>query len=172
MSESIVERIAAWHASAIAEITVANGYQQTLSVTRPQKMSLDRQSIKDLTTFCFLSAGDDAVIKECETLDTAAPTITWWQQFETLVYVLGSVGDATLAVDTRLLRIVGDIHKRIGVELAAHADSDGPYCDGLAGAIDLLPWSIGVSEEDQCTVIEVPIRIKYSVLTQNPYGQT
>ena len=40
MSESILERIALWHAAAVAEITVAGGYQQTLSVTRPQELEI------------------------------------------------------------------------------------------------------------------------------------
>lgn len=170
MSESILEQIAVWHAAAIAGITVANGYHEDLHASRSEEELLAGNTITDLSTLCALSAGDDAVLKDSETLDAAEPTTSWWQRFDAFVHVLGQAGTA-LAVDQRITRVVADIHKRIGVEFAAQAATDGPYCGGLADAIELLPWEIGVSLEGLCTIVNVPVRIKYTVLTRDPYQQ-
>jgi hypothetical protein len=170
MSESILEQIAIWYAAALAEITIAAGYHQTLQVWRPNEIEFDGTAIKDLTTLCTLGAGDGAVTLDSETLDESAPTTTWWQRFDATVWLLHAAS-ITPAVDTRITRIVADIHARIGVELAAQAATDGPYCGGLADAIELLPWEIGVLVDDNCTLLNVPIRIKYTVLTRDPYSQ-
>jgi hypothetical protein len=170
MSESILEQIAVWHLAMISSITVAAGYQETLVGSRSEEEFLDGDTLRDLSVLCALSAGDGAVVKDCETLDVVAPVTAWWQRFDAFVYVLGR-GSTALAVDNRLTRIVADVHKRLGVEMAAHADTDGPYCDGLADALELLPWEIGVSADGVCTVVNVPVWIKYRVLTRDPYSQ-
>jgi hypothetical protein len=170
MSESILEQIAAWLKSALAGITVAAGYHQTLSVSRSMEEFLAGRALTDLSMLVALSGVDGAVAKISETLDTDHPTITWWQRFDLFVHVLGRVGTA-LGEDTRIARIVADIHKRLGVELAAHVATDGPYCGGLADAIELLPWEIGVSPTAVCTVVNVPVGIRYTVLTHNLYQQ-
>lgn len=170
MSESILEQIAAWYAAALAGITQAAGYHQTLQVWRPNEIEFDGTAIKDLTTICALGAGDGAVVKDSETLDTDDPAITWWQRLDATIYLLHAAS-ITPALDTRITRTVADIHTRIGVELAAQAATDGPYCGGLAQAIELLPWEIGVLVEDACTLLNVPVRIKYTVLTRDPYSQ-
>lgn len=170
MAESILEQIAAWLETAVAGITVAAGYQQTLTASRSMEKFLAGEAITDLSVLVALSSEDGAVVKNSETLDTIDPTTTWWQRFDLFVHVLGA-GGTGLDEDTRITRIVADVHKRLGVELAAYAATDGPYCGGLADAIELLPWEIGVSPVAVCTVCNVPIRIKYTVLTRDPYSQ-
>ncbi len=170
MSESILERIAVWHLAAINSVTVANGYQNILVGTRAGEKLIAGEPIGDLTTLCCLAADEDAVVKASETLDDVDPTTTWWQRFDAYVHLLGQAGTG-VTEDNRVTRIVADIQKRIGVEMAAHKDTDGPYCDGLADALALLAWEIGVSAVYNCTVVNVPVRIKYTVLTRNPYAQ-
>lgn len=154
----------------IASVTTANGYQQTLLASRSMESFYDGDAVADLSVLCALSSGSDAVVKVSETLDADDPVTTWSQRFDAFVHILGRGGDA-VAEDNRITRIVADVHKRIGVELAAQKATDGPYCGGLADAIDLLPWDIGVSQDLQCTLVNVPIRIQYRVLTRDPYTQ-
>ena len=75
MSESILERIAQWHLAAVAAVTVANGYQQTLVPVRTNEAFLSGEAITDLSVLCSL--GDGAAEKVRETLDVAGPAITW-----------------------------------------------------------------------------------------------
>jgi len=170
MADSILEQIAQWHLAMINSITVANGYQQTLVGTRSGEAVLDGDTARDLSALSVLSGAEDAVTMDDETLDDVNPTSTWWQQFDTFVYVIGR-GTTALAVDNRITRIVADIQKRIGVELAAQAATDGPYCGGLAKAIELLPWQIIGFDDAHCALAIVPVRIKYRVLTRDPYSQ-
>lgn len=170
MADSILEQIAVWHLAAINGVTVANGYQNTLTATRAGEQLIAGEPIEDLTTLCALAADEDAVQKVDETLDTIDPTTTWSQRFDAYVHLLGQAGTG-VTEDERITRIVADVHKRIGMELAAQRATDGPYCSSLADAIELLPWEIGVSVVYNCTVVNVPVRITYTVLTNDPYSQ-
>ncbi len=163
MPESILEQIAAWHAAALAGITTANGYQQNLQVWRPDDLEVDGTAIKDLTTICSLG--------ECvEDHQRTSGKYFWRQTFEAWVHLLGSAS-ITPAVDTRITRVVADIHKRIGLELADAVTNKGRYCGGLAYRIDLLPWEIGVAQELNCTIVAVPVAIAFEVLAGDPYSQ-
>jgi hypothetical protein len=169
MPDPIVEQIAQWLLTALGDITVAGGYQQTLAFSRSIEKFLDGEAIGDLDTLLAFSAENDAVVKEAETFDKENPITIWWQRFDCFVHVVGTPGVA-IAQDNRISRIVADIHKRMGVELAAHK-ADDVYCGALAQGIDLPPWAITTSPIAVCTVVIVPIRIKYTVLTRDPYSQ-
>jgi hypothetical protein len=163
MSESILERLALWHAAAVAEITEANGYHQTLSVTRAEELEISGSPRADLTAIVCLG--------ECsEDRQRTSGKVFWRQVFDTFVLVLGK-GGTDLAVDNRITRIVADIHARIGRELAAAAGNRGRYCDQLAYRIDLLPWDIGVLEKHDATLVAVPVALAFDVCADNPYSQ-
>lgn len=169
MSESILEQLALWHLAAVNDVTVANGYQQTLVGSRSEEEFLDGDAIGDLSVFCALSASDEAVRKESETVDLGGTKIIWIQRFDAFVHVLGR-GGTDLAVDNRITRIIADVHKRMGIERAAVRDNAGKCCDGKADWIDLLPWEIGVSPTGVCTVVNVPVAIRFEVDANNPYS--
>jgi len=169
MAESILEQIAQWHLAAIGSITVANGYQQTLVASRSEEEFLDGQAITDLSVLCALSAADDAVVKESETIDNTGSKIIWRQRFDAFVHLTGRSTTA-LAVDNRITRIVADTHKRMGVERSALRTNGGTCCGGLAMWIDLLPWEVGVSPTGICTVVNIPVAITYEVDANNPYS--
>jgi hypothetical protein len=168
MSESILEQIAVWHLAMISSITVANGYQQTLTGSRSEEEFLDGDTLRDLSVLCALSAGDGAVEPDGQDL-AADGKSRWVQRFDAFVFVLGR-GSTALAVDNRITRIVADVHKRIGVEVAAARAVPRLYCGGLVYALELLPWEIR-SPDGVCTVVNVPLRFGYEVQTQNPYAQ-
>jgi len=169
MSESILEQLAVWHLAAINGITVANGYHQDLVGSRSEEEFIDGDALRDMSVLCALSAADDAVRKESETLDNTGAKIIWWQRFDAFVHVLGR-GTTALAVDNRITRSVADIQKRIGIERAALRTNAGKCCGGLAQWIDLLPWEIGVSPIAICTVVNVPVVIRFEVDANNPYS--
>lgn len=169
MSESILEQLALWHLAAVGSITVANGYHQTLVASRAEEEFLDGDAIRDLSVLCCLSSGEDAVVKEFETLDNSGPKIGWIQRLDAFVHVLGA-GSTDLAVDNRITRIVADVHKRFGVERAALRTNGGILCGGLATWIDVMPWEIGISPTGVCTVVNVPVLIRFTVDANNPYS--
>jgi hypothetical protein len=166
MSESILEQIAAWHAAEIATVTVANGYQETLTVTRPEDLFADGESIKDLATICELGDCTEDADPDIE----HGGRLYWRQVFHTWVHLAGA-GSTGLTVDKRITRIVADIHKAIGVEITAAQHAHRPYCSSLAYRIDLLPWQIGVLEGLSVTLVDVPIAIAFAVLETDPYSQ-
>ncbi|MDD2777964.1 MAG: hypothetical protein RBT66_07045 [bacterium] len=163
MSESVLERLAQWHESAMAQVTVANGYYQTLSVTRPEALPLDGQSVADLTTICEIGEASRAETPTMEHL-------YWRQIFHAWVHLLPSAGSATH--ETRVIRVITDIHKQIGVALTAGKTAGGVYCDGLAYRLAPLPWMVGVSELYQCTLIDVPIEVDFAVSWTDPASQS
>jgi hypothetical protein len=169
MSESILEQLALWHLAAICEVTVAGGYQQTLVPSRSEEKFLDGEAITDLSVLCALSGDDDAVVKVSETINRENPRTKWSQKFDAIVHILGD-GGTGLAVDNRITRIVADVQKRLRMEYVAAAMGGRP-CGGLAEAIELVPWQIGMSPTGYCTIVNVPVRIHYWVKTNDPYSQ-
>jgi hypothetical protein len=170
MAEPILEQLAQWHLAAVAGITTAAGYHQTLLASRSEEKFLDGESLKDLSVLCALSAAEGAVVKVAEDINREHPTITWDQRFDAFVYLLGR-GGSTVPVDRRIARIVGDVHKRMGVERAQLATRRGLICDGLAQWIDLVPWEIVVDEPGVSTVVNVPVRVRYTVHANDPHQQ-
>ncbi len=163
---TVLELLAQWHCAAINEITVANGYQQTLTATRSTVLFWDGTAVGDLAVLCGLSTSDGAVVKEFETLDGAGSIIGWRQQFDAVVRVLGEQDGLT--EDERITRIVGDIHYRMGLERQSLRANRGTCCSQLATWIDLLPWDIGYIEQEKCTFVNVPVSIRYTVSGTDP----
>jgi hypothetical protein len=160
MSEPILERIALWHAAAIAEITIAGGYHQTLAVTRSEDLLIDGNPQRDKTTVCALG--------ECtEDRQRTGGVYFWRQVFDCFVQVLGSAGTGD-SVDTRIARIIADVHTRMGLELKAARTNRGRYCGGLAYRLDLLPWEIGIVLAHNTTIVSIPVAIAFDVLADDP----
>ncbi len=159
MNEPIVERIALWLLAALKEITTASGYHYTLSVSRPLDLEPPAQTIGDLSTILEMGEREEA----------AKPTLThrsWRQPFLASIYLLSS----TEPVDQRINRVVADIEKRIGVEVAAHKGADG-LCGGLAYRLHVETPEIWIDRRRNATIVLVPILIDYKVSITDPYAQ-
>ena len=163
MSEPIIEQIAIWLKEALAEITEANGYQQTLAVKRPEDTYIDEQAIENLTT--IIVQGDSEPDGE-----GTMEELFWLQQFDISTFFLAQ-RDAALSVDTRINRVAADIHKRLGLELSDIVTNNGTLCSGLAYRFVFLPIEIGIVESLAATVLNVPIGVAYAVKRTNPYEQ-
>lgn len=163
MSEAVVERIAAWLVTAIGEITVANGYQQTLTVARPGDLEAVDAAIADLTAIVGLEDPEPAGPR-------TRAGYRWWQPFGIVVYLVGR-GGTDVTIDKRINRVRSDIEKRLGAELAAAA---GPrsLCSDLADDIELRGAEIWQDEENQATVLLIRVAILYGVSAASPYTQT
>ncbi len=162
MSEPIVEQISAWLVAAIAEITEANGYKQTLDVVRPEDLTAAQAAIGDLTA-----------IVELEDPEPLGPRtragVRWSQPFGIITYIVGR-GGSGLSVDKRINRVRSDIEKRLGTEIANAA---GPcsLCSGLADDIEIRAPEIWIDTESQTTCLLCHVAISYRTSATDPYSQ-
>lgn len=162
MSEPIVERIAQWLLAALKEVTPAGGYHYTLSVSRPLELEGPAQAVEDLT----------AIMEMGEREEAAKPTQThrcWRQPFLVSVYLLGSA-EPGVPVDQRINRVIADIERRIGLEMAAKPGADR-LCGGLAYRLFVESPEIWLDHRRQATIVLVPIQIEYKVSIADPYMQ-
>lgn len=162
----ILERIAQWHAAAIESITVADGYSQTLSVTRAGQLALDAGHVRDLAAICSLGdvcsedAGEEDEGHYC-----------WRQSFDTMVYFLGA-GGGDDGEDPRIANVIADIHKLLAWELQnADYSRRNRYCGGLAYGIAPMAWEIGWDVTRQAVYVVVPLLISFEVLNTDPCSQ-
>jgi len=163
MAEPIVERIAQWLLAALQQVTTANGYHQTLRVSRPLEPDPPAGSFEDLSA--VLEMGDRSA--------ASPPTLThrhWRQTFFVAVYLLGRDAGG-VCVDQRINRVVADIEKRIGVEIAAQPGSD-KMAGGLAFRLHAAEPEIWIDRARQATVVLVPIEADYKVKVTDPYSQS
>jgi len=162
MAEPIVEQIAQWLEAALASITEANGYQQDLTVVRPEDPWDESTAIGDLTT---LLAQDDP-----ERMDPRSTAGIRWRQPFLLVTFFAGRGGTGLSLDTRINRVRADIEKRLGVEIAK---GPGPntLCSALADDIEILPATIGVDPDAKLTLLVCAVAVSYRVSATDPYSQ-
>jgi hypothetical protein len=155
MSTPIIEQIAVKLAALINGITVANGFNQTLTAVRPRRIHLEG----DLNT-------DNAVIIEqadgAASLDANETTI-WQQAFAIQALVIDS-DDATAALDTRLNQVAADIIKKLFT-------GDNSNFDGLADGIFLQGTERFIADP-QLAGIAVNIIVQMPFDTADPYTQS
>lgn len=162
MAEPIVEQIAQWLETTLAEVTTANGYQQDLAVVRPEDPWDESTAITDLTT---ILGQDDP--ERMAPRSTAG--IRWRQPFIIVTFFAGR-GGTGLSLDTRINRVRADIEKRLGVELAK---GHGPnlLCSALADDMEILPATVGVDPDAKLTILMCAVAISYRVSATDPYSQ-
>jgi len=162
MPEPIVERIAEWLLAALQEITTAGGYHYGLKVSRNEVLYGMDETVGDLTVF----------IEDDEAVEAKKPTLTHrfkLQPFMVSTYLIASAEPA-VPVDQRKNRIIADIEKRLGLEIAANPGPDR-MCGGLAYWIEVGNAQIWIDRVRQATVVALPVSISYKVLITNPYAQ-
>jgi len=105
MSTPIIEQIAVAIKDAVNAITVANGFNQTLTAVRPKRLHLEGDINTDLSVIIQQE-------EEPELVGFTNSTITWRQGFALQAIVLDS-DDATASIDTRLNQVRSDIEKQM-----------------------------------------------------------
>lgn len=153
MSAPIVETIAVKLAALIDAITVANGFNQTLTAVRPKRIHLEGDINTDLTV---IIEAEDAVIEEDST------THVIWRQGFTLQALVIDSDDATDPIDTRLNTVRSDIEKKL-------MENDNWQLDDL-GEI-LLKSAEKFIADPQMAGIAVNIDVLYMVSKTDPYSQ-
>lgn len=163
MSEPIVEQIALWLVDALTDITIGNGYQQTLTVSRPGELFDDSDTLADLSTIVAI-----------EDPESVGPRTTagrrWRQPFTIATFLLGAAGTA-LSTDTRINRVRSDIEKVLGTEQATAA-GPGSICNSLADDIQINAPQILTDPETQAVLLISNVSILYGVSAASPYTQT
>ena len=147
MSEPIVEQIAANVASTVAAVTVANGYHQDLTASRPT--SSEWRDGRPQANGTVIIVQDDA--DENEEHSTAGnPGLKAWSQgFALVAYVIASEA-STAAMDTAVNRVRADLEKALTIDRtrgnlaidtiirAAQHFAAGPGATGTAVIVDVL----------------------------------
>lgn len=155
MSTPVIETIATNLVALINGITVANGFNQTLTAVRPKRIHLEG----DLNA-------DNAVIIEQEDgrVGIDANETTVWLQGFTLQALAIDSDDATEAIDTRLNKIAADIIKKLytGSNSTLGGLADGIFLKGTERFI----------ADPQMAGIAVNIDVQFPFDTANPYAQT
>ncbi len=155
MSTPVVESIAVEIASLIDKITVAAGFNQTLTSVRPKRIHLEGD----------LNADNTVLIEQesAEVLDQTDSTITWRQAF-TLQAIVIDRDEATEALDTRLNKIRSDIEKKL-------CDSANLRLGGLADGVMFRATEKFISDP-QVAGIAVNIDVIYTTDYDDPYTQS
>ena len=154
MSTPIIETIAVKIAALVDGVTVAAGYNQTLTAVRPKRIHLESDINTDLSV---IIEAEDAVIEQ-----DSNTHIIWRQGFALQALVIDS-DEATAALDTRLNQVRSDIEKIL-------MDGDNWQLDGY-GEI-LLKSAERFIADPAVAGIAVNIDVLYQVNKADPYSRT
>jgi hypothetical protein len=155
MSTPIIEQIAVKLVALVNGVTVAAGFNQTLTAVRPKRIHLEGDLNADNTVIIEQEDGRVGV--------DANETTVWLQGFTLQALVIDS-DDATAAIDTRLNQIAADIIKKLFT-------GDNSSLDGLADGI-LLKGTERFIADPQLAGIAVNIDVQFPFDTANPYSQS
>jgi hypothetical protein len=153
MTTPIIESIAENLKTAIAGVTVANGYNQTLTPIRPKRNDFSDVSPIDGTALIW-QENDEPVG------NSALTTTTFAQEFLIMCVVLDSDA-ATASIDTRLNQVKSDIRKAIMID---------PTRGGLAIDTQIGP-SRKFDDGEGYTGIAVTCIVIYRTGILDPYFQ-
>ena len=155
MATSILEQISANVLTTVASVTIANGYEQTVTAERRQQRYAETaQPIRDKNVVIY---------QDVPVLDEGVPQghIGWYQPYWLECYVLEDEGSGT-AVDTRVNSIRADVEKALLVDrhrgtLAVDTDIEAPAA---------------IEDENGATLgVAVRAVVRYRTLESDPYTQ-
>jgi hypothetical protein len=155
MSEPLIEQIAVAIEAAVNAITVANGFDQTLTAVRPKRLHLEGDINTDLTVIIEQEP-------EPEIINITDTTISWRQGFALQAIVIDSDTSAD-AVDTRLNRVRSDIEKQM-------LSNTYHKLGGLAEGVLLRPPTKFIASPNAAGV-SVNIDVFYTTEYDDPYTQ-
>ncbi len=158
MADPVVEHIAENVKAAINAVTIANGFNQDLTATRPTRLGFaDGEGQKDLTVLVVQEDPDE---DEESSTEGNPPALAWIQPFWLIAYVLDS-DSSTDAIDTRKNRVRSDIEKKLAEDRTRGGNAWdtrirapesfvlGPAASGIIVIVDVL---YKTSEDDPYTV--------------------
>lgn len=154
MSTPVLENIAANILTAINEITVGNGYNQTLTAYRPRRVD-----------FSDVTPGDLKVIvkqDDPELSDGTLINVQCWDQPFTIWALVIDSDAATDSIDTRRNQVRSDIEKKLMVD---------PTRGGYAYETLIMP-SVEFDDGGGFTGIAVNIIVKYRTRITDPYTKS
>lgn len=151
MATPILEHIAQFLEDSINSITVANGFNYTLSAVRNKRMFLEDEPFADKSVYIWQD--------ESENLGQGLSTTS--KRKVDQEYIIWAIGtdddDATVSIDTKLNKIRADIEKKL---------CEDPTCGGYAKHLDIV--STMITDEPETGVV-ILIRINYIIQWNNPY---
>lgn len=150
MTTPIIEHIADNVYDSVNEVTIANGFNQTLVAYRPKR-----------TDFADVMPADGVVlVKQLDPDSIEGPfgLHTWSQPFALMAIVLDS-DTASTSIDTRLNQVRSDLEKKMQVDLTR-----GNYA---YNTLILPPFFF--SDGEGFTGVSVNIAVHYRTLIEDPY---
>ena len=152
MSVPVIESIAANLLTTLNNVTTGNGYNQTIDIKRPSRVTYDTEA-----------AGDDLegllVQGKREPLEHAFTVYTWRQPFIVIVYALNA-DRSTVTIDTRLNQITADMEKALRVDITRGAYA---YMTNI-GEPEFI-----ISDDGLVSATMLPFTVDYRVLNTDPY---
>ena len=153
MSTPIIESIAENIKDTINLITVANGFNQTLTAIRPKRNDFAKTGWDDLTV--LISQVD------AEELKGGYGCKEWRQNFTLSCIVIDS-DTATASIDTRLNQVASDIFKKLMVDTRRGALAIDTNIHGMLAFVDAQTAMSGIL---------IDISVDYRTSESDPYTQ-
>jgi len=154
MSTPRIESIAENIRTTVASVTVAGGYNQTLSARRPKRNDFAVAAWDDLTVLI-----EQAGSQWLEDTRTVA-TIDKRQTFVLWAFVIDSDA-ATAAIDTRLNQVAADLEKALMADITRGGYAQDTFIE------EILPF--GNADGSQSGIM-LTMTVQYRTAIGNPYA--
>ena len=152
MSTPIIELIAENIRTSVSGITVAAGYNQTLTGIRPKRANFMAECWKDLDVIIV-----QGVVSK---LTTAMGYTTWRQMFSLMAIVINS-DDETDSIDTRCNQVRSDIEKKVMADIRRNS---------LALDTECLGGEPFITDDGTMSGISIEISVDYRTKEDDPYS--
>lgn len=150
----VTEQIGAFLERAIAGITVANGYNYTLTATRAKRFLLADQPLADLSAY-IMQGGSEQNKAPVNPATGHEPRVVRQKYFIWIVVLQSD--DATECIDTKLNQVCADVIKKL---------CEDPRCGNYAKFLDIVSTEATDVPE---TGILITVEILYAVQWADPY---
>ena len=152
MAVPVIESIAANLLTTLNGVTTGNGYEQTIVIKRPSRITYDTEA-----------SGDDLegllVQGTREPLEHTFTMYTWRQPFIVIVYALNADRSST-TIDTRLNQITADMEKALRVDITR---------GGNARHTGIGEPEFLIAADGSVSATMLPFTVDYQVLNTDPY---
>jgi len=150
----VAEQIGAFLERAIAGITVASGYNYTLTATRAKRFLLTDQPLADLAAY-ILQGGSEQDKAPVNPATGREPRVVRQKYFIWIVILQSD--DAAECIDTKLNQVCADVIKKL---------CEDPRCGNYAKFLDIVATEATDVPE---TGILITIEVLYAVQWADPY---
>jgi hypothetical protein len=152
-TDPIIESITANIASELAEITVANGFNYTLSVIRPKDSELGKETWGDLTVL---------VVQGKEELLSDGAGLRQMNQVYAITAFLSDGDNGTDPIDTKKNRVAADLKKKL-MEVPKRGHANVTWTN-IGDITPFRPGNAGIGG------ISIEVGVKYQTQSGNPYA--